>query len=94
MLDLYVQIQATLATVHLSARIIRTDKAAVDLPCCASKMLFPEPFLPGFFCVVDFVCLRLKISADLALSFGPGLVLNLLLFKSINFFVKGLLLVL
>ncbi len=94
MLDLYVQIQATLATVHLSARIIRTDKAAVDLPCCASKMLFPEPLLPGFFCVVDFLCLRLKISADFALRLGPGLVINLLLFKSVNFFVKGLLLVL
>ena len=94
MLDLYVQIQATLATVHLCARIIRTDKTAIDLPCCASKMLLSEPLLPGFLCVVDFVCLRLKISADFALSFGPSLVLNLLLFKSVNFFVKGLLLVL
>jgi hypothetical protein len=57
-------------------------------------MLFPEPFLSRFFCVVDFVCLGLNISADLSVGVNPGLVLNLLLFESVNFFVECLLLAL
>jgi hypothetical protein len=57
-------------------------------------MLLPEPFLSRFFGVVYFVCLGLNISADLAVGVNPGLVLNLLLFKSVNFVVERLLLAL